>query len=193
VIVFRHADPRFSFLWEDASQPPARWHGEGEGPVHYFADTPYGAWAEFLRHEEIRDEEDLAGVRRALWAIELPRPPSRVPGIPPQLLTGGSETYAACRQAARQLRRKGARGLRAPSAALVSGGARGWRVEGGLQEASPRDGQVYVLFGRRPRLVGWAAVTEGAPPGHLLPRVRHAGHVPALRAKRTDQGTRYVP
>ena len=46
----RRADPRFPFLWESSAQPAGRWHGSGEGPCHYFADTPYGAWAELLRH-----------------------------------------------------------------------------------------------------------------------------------------------
>jgi hypothetical protein len=54
MIVFRHADPSLPFLWEDVGQPPARWHGDGDGPVQYFTDTPDGAWAEFLRHEEIK-------------------------------------------------------------------------------------------------------------------------------------------
>ena len=52
MIVFRQADPRYPFLWSDVSQPAARWHAVGEGPAHYFADTPDGAWAELLRHEE---------------------------------------------------------------------------------------------------------------------------------------------
>ena len=71
MIAFRHCDRRWPFLWESAVQPQARWHGEGEGPVQYLADTPDGAWAEFLRHEEITDEADLAGVSRALWAVSV--------------------------------------------------------------------------------------------------------------------------
>jgi len=71
VILFRHADPRWPFLWETADQPAGRWHGDGDGPVQYLADTPDGAWAEFLRHEEINEPEDVATVRRALWAIEV--------------------------------------------------------------------------------------------------------------------------
>jgi len=31
MILFRHADPRFPFLWERADQPEARWHRTGEG------------------------------------------------------------------------------------------------------------------------------------------------------------------
>ena len=110
MILFRHADPRFPFLWETASQPAGRWHAPGEGPVHYLADTPDGAWAEFLRHEEIRDPEDLAGIRR---------------------------------------------------------------VQEGLREGPDRDGQVYVIFGRRPDLVGWPVTFVGSPPEYLLGRVRH--------------------
>jgi hypothetical protein len=53
MIVYRHADPRFLFLWESAAQPSARWHGLDDEPVQYFADTPDGAWAEFLRREGI--------------------------------------------------------------------------------------------------------------------------------------------
>ena len=58
---FRHTDPRFPFLWAGASQPAGRWNRKGE-LTHYFNDTPDGAWAEFLRHEEIDDPEDLATI-----------------------------------------------------------------------------------------------------------------------------------
>ncbi|MDP2388975.1 MAG: hypothetical protein Q8N52_01505, partial [Acidobacteriota bacterium] len=71
MIGFRQADPRYPFLWSDSGQPAARWHADGEGPAHYFADTPDGAWAELLRHEEIHDPADVATFRRALWAVEL--------------------------------------------------------------------------------------------------------------------------
>ena len=69
MIAFRQVDRRYPFLWEDASQPAARWHADGEGPAHYFADTPDGAWAELLRHEEIIDQDDLRTIRRQMWAI----------------------------------------------------------------------------------------------------------------------------
>lgn len=173
MIVFRHADPRFPFLWETTEQPPARWHGDSEGPTHYFADTPDGAWAEFLRHEEISIPEDVATIRRALWAIELPHVPAEKPNLPVEKLTGGPETYSNCRAEAHRLRVRGAAGLIARSAALIPGGAHGWRVDGGLQLAAPRDGTVIVLFGRRPDLIGWPATIEGRPSEDLLPRVRH--------------------
>ena len=73
MIVFQHADPRFAFLWESTTHPAAGWHDAGEGPAHYFSETPDGAWAEFIRHEEITDAADIETISRSLWAIELPQ------------------------------------------------------------------------------------------------------------------------
>ncbi len=172
MIAFRHADPRFPFLWENASQPAGRWHDAGEGPVHYFADTPTGAWAEFLRHEEIREVEDLAGVRRAIWAIEIPAAPDARPELRDETLGGGPETYPECRREAARLRADGASGLSAISAALASEGATGWIVDGGLRKGPMRAGEVIVLFGRRSDLIGWPVVLDGQPPDEVLERVR---------------------
>ena len=173
MIVYRHADPRFPFLWESADQPPARWHGPGEGPVQYFCDTPDGAWAEFLRHEGIRQASELANVRRAMWAVELPDDlVATAADLPESVLTGGIATYEECRQEARRLRQKSA-ALGALAAALLPGGARGWKVEGGLQPATPRNGAVLAVFGLRPDFVGWLAVFAGRPSSDLLTRVRH--------------------
>lgn len=174
MIVYRHADPRFPFLWESADQPAARWHGSGEGPVQYFADTPDGAWAEFLRHEGITEGSELANVRRALWAVEVPNHlPTETPRLPEVLLIGGFDTYEECRSEARRLRNKGAVALRAPSAALLPGSARGWKVDGGLQPAADRDGTVLAVFGARPDFVGWTAAFAARPRLDLLTRIRH--------------------
>ena len=172
MIVFRHADSRFPFLQETAGQPAARWHGPGEGPVHYFAETADGAWAEFLRHEEIADPADVAGVARSIWSIDLPRPPAGTPVLDPTTLMGGTSSYPDCQSEARRMRARGFRGLVAPSAALDPGTASGFRVDGGLQPGPPRTERVYVLFGPRPELVGWAACHHGRPRVDLLPRVR---------------------
>jgi hypothetical protein len=172
MILFRNVDRRYPFLWETPDQPPARWHDLGDGPVHYFSDTPDGAWAEFLRHEEITEPEDLAGVDRAMWAVDINDPPARVSGLPFQTVTGGSGTYPRCRRYARRLRAEGEAGFWVEGAALLRGGARGWRVRNGLQPGDDRNGRVMVLFGLRPDLTGWPAATGGRPPAYLLDRVR---------------------
>ncbi len=172
MIGFRQADPRYPFLWSDAAQPAARWHGDGDGPAHYFADTPDGAWAELLRHEEIHDPADVVTLRRALWAVELGDEPAKAVTLEPAVLTGGRDTYSACQEHARQLRARGAKRLVAPSAALVSGGAAGREVVDALERSTaPRDGRVIVVFGAPAGLVGWKAVEHGAPPAGLLERV----------------------
>jgi hypothetical protein len=174
MIVFRQADPRYPFLWSDASQPAARWHADGEGPAHYFADTPDGAWAELLRHEEITDPDDAATLRRALWAIEIEDDRAVAVSLQKATVTGNPDTYPACQDHARELRARGVCRLVAPSAALVRGGAAGREVGEGREHAGEtRDGRVIVVFGTSSRMVGWKAVERGAPPIDLLPRVRH--------------------
>ena len=171
MIAFRHADPRFPFLREDSSQTAGRWNAAGE-LSHCFCDTPDGAWAEFLRHEEITDPADLLTIRRALWAVDIGEPTSLEPDLPQEVLTGGPENWPACREFA-QTCRAGEDCISAPSAALHSGGAHGWRVDGGPQRGPVRDGTVIALFGPRPDLVGWAATIEGRPSEQLLANVRH--------------------
>lgn len=172
MIAFRHCDRRWPFLWESSEQPPARWHGEGEGPVQYLSDTSDGAWAEFIRHEEITDEEDLAGVSRVMWAVSVADPLGVTPDLPQETMTGGLDSYRDCQAEARQQRGAGVRALEVPSAALRPGAAGGHVVDGGLREAPPADGRVFVLFGRRPDVVGWVAVDDGRPPRGLVGRVR---------------------
>jgi hypothetical protein len=173
MIAFRQADPRYPFLWESSDQPAGRWHGPGEGPAHYFADTPDGAWAELLRHEEITDPEDLTTIRRALWAVEIGDRDLAAVELPSAELTGGPESWPACQRAARTLRTQMPGGLTAVSAALRPGSARGWQVSDGQHPAEPRDGRVIVLFGPAPELVGWRCVEQGSPPAGVLASVRH--------------------
>ncbi len=171
MITFRNCDRRWPFLWESVDQPTMRWHRSGEGPVQYLADTPDGAWAEFLRHEEITDEVDLDGVSRALWAVSIDEPSVATPALDMTVLTGDLTTYPACQAEAGRLRAAGAVALRAPSAALKPGTAGGHRVETGLREGTPADGHVYVLFGPRFEATGWMIVDRGRPPAEVLPMV----------------------
>jgi hypothetical protein len=171
MIGFRQCDPRFPFLWGGSSQPAGRWHAEGEGPAHYFADTPDGAWAELLRHEEITDPADLATIRRAIWAVDL----GEVAAVRLEISDVGGDTCEACRAAARRARAEGHQRLDVPSVALLPGGARGRRIDADPEGETPsRDGRVLVLFGdpRELKLQGWPVALAGAPSPDVLPRVR---------------------
>lgn len=109
-----------------------------------------------------------------MWAVEAPDDlPAAAPRLSAPVLTGGIATYEECRKEARRLRAKGAKALRAPSAALLPGGARGWKVDGGLRPAAERDGIVLAVFGPRPDFVGWMAAFAARPRSDLLGRVRH--------------------
>jgi hypothetical protein len=171
LIAYRNTPPGVPFAWESSDQEPARWHDAGEGPVQYLSTTPDAAWAEFLRHAEITDPEEVTTVKRALWAVELPDSEPYVPTLPPTVLTGGRTTYAACRAEARRLRDLGVTALRAPSAAIQPGPS-GFRVDGGLVPGASLTDETIVLFGRRPDLRGRRACAEGHPGPEVLPRVR---------------------
>lgn len=174
---FRHADRRVPFLRSGPKQPAARWHGPGDGPANYLADTPDGAWAEFLRHEAITDPSDLAGISRRLWAIEVPR--ARVdaaaqPEVPFGHALGGLDSYPACQEEARRLRAAGHDALLAPSAALLPGTAGGQAIDSdGITEGEARDGRVLVLFGSAfDGMRGWACNDGGGPADRVLALVR---------------------
>ncbi len=156
MIAFRQCDARCPYLWEGAAQPEGRWHAAGEGPAHYFADTPDGAWADFLRHEEIRDPADLATIRRAIWAVDIGDAPAARPDLPVQTMQGDRSTWPACQAAARELRAAGQHRLEAPLAALP-------------------DSRTLVLYGEPSelKLTGWIAAVDASPPRAVMRRVRH--------------------
>jgi RES domain len=173
MIAFRQADARFPFAWEDTSQPAGRWHAGGEGPAHYFADTPDGAWAEFLRHEEITEPEDLLTIRRRMWSVEIGDPPAERIVLPIDTLTGDPDSYPRCQDAARAIRDRGVRRLTAVTAALKPGGARALRIDSGVHADEPRDGLTIVIFGAPADFRAWVAADAARPAVDLLERVHY--------------------
>ncbi len=172
MIVFRNCDVDVPFFWESDRQPPARWHGAGAGPAQYTSSTPSASWAEFLRHAGITDPADLAGIERAMWAIEIPdSEPIAAPLLPDRVLKGDTRSYPACQAEADRLRAAGATRLAAPCAAIVGGSPSGWQSDAGLHRARARDEVTIVLFGPRPTVVGWVASQPGYPEPEILATV----------------------
>ena len=167
---FVHGDPRMPLRQPLDGAPAARWHDEADGPVQYLCDTPDGAWAELLRHEEITDPADLPGVRRRIWAVEVDAATEREAAVvvPPRVATGDAWSYPACRAAARALRVEGVTCVTAPSAALAPGGGRGQPADGSGGEAPDRDPVVWALSGPRPAPRAWAVVDTGSPTARVL-------------------------
>ena len=120
---FRVCDRRYPFLWSGAGQGSGRWNRTGDQPVHYLASTPTVAWAEWIRHQEITDPGDLAGVAAALWAVLIPqewgtKDLDSVALHLDQVLDTSPSAQDARLALVGHLKKQGAQGLLAPTAAL---------------------------------------------------------------------------
>ncbi|MCX5931797.1 MAG: RES domain-containing protein [Cyanobacteria bacterium] len=183
---FRVCDRRHPFLWYSPGQRAGRWNRAGDEPVHYLAGTPTVAWAEWLRHQEIHDPEDLAGVAAALWAVLIPadRDNQELTAVelPMELLLVTEPEAQAARLAlVDQLRQQGTQGLLAPTAALHRSDVAlpCVRVTKGTQqpEQLPLPSHVILLWCAAEELPRWCCVPEGRPGPDLLPMVRRQGMV----------------
>lgn len=166
-------------FWVRENTRPGRWHRPGDGPTQYLSLSTDGAWAELIRNEELRSEDEVAMVSVSMWAVLADEAVvadystferAERAGFDPALLV--NEDYDACQAEGARLRAKGYSGVIAPSAALP--GALNLTLFG------PR---MMSTWGRPPLLassVPATIITKGAPPPGLLPSVRH------LRAEHQD-------
>jgi RES domain len=170
---FRYANYDTPF-WSRPNTLPGRWHLPGDGPTQYLSLSPAGAWAELIRHEELRTEDEVAHVRTKLWVVELNAgnladygnfEQARAAGFDPDALV--DEDYGRCQREGARLRSRGYGGVVAPSAALPGAinvtlfGARysiRWMVQPVTASAIPA-----------------AVAAVGAPPPGIVARVRHHG------------------
>jgi len=169
---FRVCDRRYPFLWATSDQPPGRWHDAGEGPCHYLSTTAKAAWAEIVRHEEIRNEEDLEDLCLTLWEVDVPDV-FVAPSLGLNTLTGGEASYALCRAEARRLRAGGVLGVKATSAALLSGKAEQFACSArGSYITREIPSESLTLFGPSEDVVTMPDA-EGHPEPTLLDDVRY--------------------
>jgi hypothetical protein len=161
-------------FWVRENTRSGRWHRPGEGPTQYMSTSTDGAWAELIRNEELRAEDEVAMVSVSMWAVLIEE------GVVADYSTFGhaeragfdpgslvSEDYEACQIEGARLRSVGFSGVIAPSAALP--GALNVTLFG------PR---MMSTWGRPPLLVSSipaTIITKGAPPPGLLQTVRHFG------------------
>jgi RES domain len=181
---FRVCDRRYTFLWQSAGQQAGRWNRAGDQPVHYLANTPTVAWAEWIRHQEIEDPADLEGVAAALWAVLIPDhwtdPDLQPVNLSTDLVLGTTPEAAEARLAlVDQLKAQGAQGLLTPTAALHQSDQvlPCIRVRDGSEQADAlaTPAQVILLWCAAEQLPGWCCVPEGRPGPELLPLVRRDG------------------
>jgi len=188
---YRQVAPAFPPLWHRGStrqptdQPEGRWHEEGRGLiVQYTSLDSDGAWAELVRYEDIRtDEQRLAsGIRVRLWKLTIEETEIadlstfdeiEECGLDPHQIV--AESHAYCHALADELRAEGYHGVLAPSAAMP--GAVNLSLFGPRREVSERELQIGGA--RNPRPDYFIAVKvladDTAPPAHVLESTRHSG------------------
>lgn len=144
-VAYRHVARGVPPLWYGAGsttlrQESGRWHREGEAFVQYLALSSDGAWAERVRYESLRTEEDRLADDRCLWQLRVCA--ERIAdlstfdaweacGLKPDIAVGD---HADSQALASELRRAGYRGVLSPSAALDVAGAVNLTVFGGRME-----------------------------------------------------------
>lgn len=142
------------------------------------------AWAEWIRHQEITDPGDLAGVAAALWAVLIPQEwgSGELDSVAmplDQVLDPSPAAQDARLALVEQRKQQGAQGLLAPTAALQESDAvlPAVRVSNGTEqpERLARPAQVILLWCEASALPGWCCVPEGRPGAELLPLVRREG------------------
>lgn len=180
LIAFRQTDHDVPF-WARNNGFDARWNVAGDEPTQYWSLHPDGAWAEYLRQEEVFDDEAASNVRRAVWTCRIPRGSlldlrdrdacDRL-GIDPDVLT--APDWSGCQTVAARLRHEGCPGILTPSAALD-----------GHTDLTIFGARRAIDWQRRPVLrstVPAAVVAVGRPPDGLAGRVE-----PRVPSDRTDR------
>jgi hypothetical protein len=178
ISIERRAAHRYSSFdtpfWVRENSQAGRWHRPGDGPTQYLSLSTDGAWAELIRSEELRTEDEVAMVSVSMWAALLDEgvianystfEQAERSGFDPGALV--SEDYEQCQSEGARLRKEGFSGVIAPSAALP-----------GTLNVTLFGARVMSTWDR-PKLLASSIpamiLTKGAPPPGLLLRVRRLG------------------
>ncbi len=179
-------------FWARENSLPGRWHMRGDGPTQYLSLSTDGAWAELIRNEELRSEDEAAMVSVQMWAVAVNQAMvvdystferAEAAGFEPEALV--AEDYARCQREGARLRGLDYSGILAPSAALP-----------GAVNLSLFGPRMASTWNRPPLLASSlpaTVITKGAPPPGLLTQVRqigtpHAGLVAYRSARRVSAG-----
>jgi RES domain-containing protein len=161
-------------FWVRENTRAGRWHVGGDGPTQYLSLSTDGAWAELIRTEELRTEDEVAMVSVSMWAVLVDQAmivdyssfeiAERARFDPAALV---DEDYERCQREGARLRALNYAGVLAPSAALP--GARNLTIFGARMASTWE--RPPILASSVPATI----ITRGAPPPGLLARVRHLG------------------
>jgi RES domain-containing protein len=161
-------------FWARENTQVGRWHADGEGATQYLSLSTDGAWAELIRNEELRTEDEVAMVSVSMWAAEIDQgmivdyssfDRAERSGFDPSALV--DEDYERCQREGARLRALNYAGVVSPSAALP--GATNLTLFG--PRIASTWGRSTLLASSIPAIV----ITKGAPPPGLLRSVRQIG------------------
>jgi RES domain-containing protein len=157
-----------------ANRRSGRWNIAGVGSVQYLCLDAQAPFAEKIRHEELRSEEEVATYQVALWELEINEgvvvdystfEKAEDAGFPAEALV--DDDHERCQKEAQRLISLGARGLLSPSAALP-----------GSTNLTLFGQRVEVRWGAKPGVasaVPAQRLVTGHPPTGLVDRVRFFG------------------
>lgn len=173
VIAHRYSSYDTPF-WVRENSQVGRWHVTGDGPIQYLSLSTDGAWAELIRDEELRTEDEVAMVSVSMWAVLIEQGMiadyrsfelAERAGFDPAALV--DEDYGRCQREGARLRELNYAGVLGPSAALP-----------GATNLTLFGARIASTWDRPPLLVSSipaTIITKGAPPPGLLASVRHFG------------------
>lgn len=177
-VAFRYSNYDTPF-WVRPNSEPGRWHWFGDEATQYLSTTVDGAWAELIRAEDLRTEQEAALVRMPIWVAEVhvqrvadysTFEKAEAAGFPPEALI--EDDYSLCQAEGRRLREAGIQGVLAPSAALSSSRS--------LTLFGPRIASTWDLKPLLASSLPAMKIAVGAPPEGIVERVRHTGERHAL-------------
>lgn len=170
---FRYSNYDTPF-WVRPNSEPGRWHRVGDGATQYLSTTVDGAWAELIRAEELRSEQEMALVRMPMWVAEVhvqqvadysTFEKAEMAGFSPDALI--DDDHSRCQEEGRRLRAAGFQGVLAPSAALPN--------SLNLTLFGPRIASTWQLRPLLASSIPAMKIAVGAPPEGIVGRVRHRG------------------
>ncbi len=172
-VAFRYSNYDTPF-WVRPNSEPGRWHRVGDGATQYLSTTVDGAWAELIRAEGLRSEQEIELVRMPMWVAEVhvqriadysTFEKAEASGFPPDALI--DDDHSRCREEGRRLREGGFQGVVAPSAALSGSNS--------LTLFGPRIASTWKLKPLLASSIPAMKIAVGAPPEGIVERVRHRG------------------
>jgi RES domain-containing protein len=172
-MAFRYSDYDTPF-WVRPNSTSGRWHTPSDGATQYLSLSVDAAWAELIRAEELRTEDEMGLIRMPMWVADIhvgkiadygDFDKAQAAGFSPEALIDDNHTF--CQEEGQRLRGLGFNGVIAPSAALPG--------STNLTLFGPR---IASSWGSPPILassIPTHQIAIGAPPAGIAGRVRFPG------------------